>query len=83
MAESVQLNHGPQPLVEIMVRLELSPQDLVSASSQHLTFKQVGKACKGRAITRKMQEKVLRALAQCAADESFGLTDLFSYRGRL
>jgi hypothetical protein len=71
---------GPQPLAEILAMHSLKPHDLVAASSENLNHKQVAKGCKGRRLTKRMQDKILRALNGCV-DSPYKRDDLFNYRG--
>lgn len=69
---------GPQPLAALMDELALRPHDLVAASPEQLTHKQVSRGARGRRLTPRMQRKLLVAL--CAATgREYGLSDLFSY----
>ena len=68
---------GPQPITEIMAKLELTAHDLVKASPG-MTHKRVARACKGRRLTRRSQLKVCDALNH-AADQSYRPSDLFTY----
>lgn len=72
---------GPQPIGELLTRLELTAQDLVAASDEQLTHKMVARAVKGRRLTPRVMGKVLRAL-NAASSESFELDDLFDYAPR-
>ena len=54
--------HGPQPLDGLMERWHLSNHDLVNASTEQLSHKQVQKARKGRHLTLHLMQKVMRAL---------------------
>lgn len=56
-----ELDLGDQPLNEMMEKWELSNQDLVNASTEQLTYKQVQRARTGRRLTMKMMFKVMRA----------------------
>jgi hypothetical protein len=67
----------PQSLDKILVSLNLTNDDLVSASKEQLTFKQVHKARVGKKITPNIQGKVLRALNACVPDAKYSLSDLF------
>ena len=73
-----ELNHGEQPIARLMAEHALKPANLVAASTEHITFKMVTRACKGRRLTPHVQSKILRALNQ-AAGQKYGRTDLFSY----
>lgn len=53
---------GPQPLIAMMERWGLESHDLVEASDEQLTHKQVQRAKSGRKLTLKMMMKLARAL---------------------
>ncbi|MDB4453836.1 hypothetical protein N9188_00175 [bacterium] len=76
--EEIERNLGVQPLVEVMSRHGLKPQDLVEASTEQLTHKMVARACKGRRLTPKAKAKVGAALS-AAAGEVVRASDLFNY----
>ena len=69
---------GEQPLGPLLAALGLEPADLVRASAEGLTFKQVGRAVRGRRLTANMMGKVERALA-AAAGRAFAREQLFDY----
>ena len=71
--------HGVQPLDALLNDLGLTNRDLVSASTEQLTHKQVQKARKGRRITENIQRKILHAF-NSLADRKHDLEDLFDYR---
>lgn len=83
-AENVQRDFGPQPLDRFLEEYGLSNRDLVEASTEQLTHKQVQRARKGRRLTRNMQEKVARAYAAALAEKGMEATaspdQLFTYR---
>ncbi len=62
MNESNERNHGTQRIDVIMQRWNLGNHDLVEASIEQLTHKQVQKARQGRQLTLSMMQKVARAL---------------------
>ncbi len=68
---------GPQPISELMVKLDLSAHQLVNAVPG-MTHKRISRACKGRRLTRRSQGKILDALNR-ASKQSFKLPDLFNY----
>jgi hypothetical protein len=70
---------GPQPLARLMAERELAPADLVAASKEQLTHKQVARAMKGRRLTAHVMDKVLRAW-NSAASSTAARADLFDYR---
>ena len=78
MTDASHLNHGEQPIARLLATLALKPADLVAASTEHITFKMVARACKGRRLTPHVQAKILRALNQAAGKE-YALPDLFTY----
>jgi hypothetical protein len=69
---------GPQPLDALLAQLGLTAADLVSASSDGLTFKQVQRARKGRRLTANVMAKVERAVA-AAAGREVARAELFDY----
>lgn len=54
--------HGTQPLDALMTAWGLGNHDLVDASTEQLTHKQVQRARSGRTLTLPMMQKVTRAL---------------------
>ena len=78
MTAEFHLNLGEQPIAQLLAEHALKPADLVAASTEHITFKMVARACKGRRLTPHIQAKILRALNQ-AAGEEYGRADLFNY----
>ena len=78
MTEKI-LELGVQPLDKTMEELGLKNHDLVAASTEGLTHKQVQKGRKGRRLTRNVQDKVVVALSSIA-DKTYARTDLFNYR---
>jgi hypothetical protein len=69
---------GPQPIAALLEKHELTPNDLVRASTQQLTHKMVARAVKGRRLTANTMKKVLEAL-NLAALSAYALSDLFNY----
>jgi hypothetical protein len=53
---------GSQPLLLVLESWGLSNHDLVVASPEQLTHKQVQRACHGRRLTLKMKQKLARTL---------------------
>jgi len=78
MNNNVEYDLGEQPIAKIVAEHGLKPTDLVSNSSEQLTYKMIGKAVKGRRLTQKIQCKVLNALNK-AAGKQYQLKDLFNY----
>ncbi len=83
-AENMQRDFGLQPLDGLLDELGLSNRDLVEAIDEQLTHKQVQRARKGRRLTRKMKEKVGRALLAAIAKQGtkreVETNALFNYR---
>ncbi|MGE4490331.1 MAG: hypothetical protein AB7E95_12390 [Kiritimatiellales bacterium] len=70
---------GVQPLDALMEELGLKNHDLVEASKDGLTHKQVQKGRKGRRLTRNIQDKILVSISSCTGT-SYTLGQLFNYR---
>jgi len=70
---------GPQPIADLMKELGLDRHDLVAASTEQITHKMVARACKGRRLSFKVQQKILKAL-NTASEKEFVLSDLFNYK---
>lgn len=54
--------HGEQPVAALMKAWSVKVHDLVDASPEQLTHKQVQRASKGRQLTLAMMQKVTRSL---------------------
>ena len=78
MNSEVERDLGEQPIAGIMFKHGFKPNDLVSNSTDQLTFKMVSRAVKGRRLTPNIQKKVLTALNK-AAGKHYRLEDLFNY----
>jgi hypothetical protein len=74
-----ELELGVQPLDQIMEERGLKNHDLVAASKDGLTHKQVQKGRKGRRLTRNIQDKIVSSLSSCMG-ESYVVSQLFTYR---
>ncbi len=86
MPDSPERDFGPQPLDGLLAELGLGNHDLVAASTQQLTHKQIQKARRGRYVTLNIQRKILAALQAVAPQDGeggprvFKVEDLFNYR---
>ncbi|MDB2613844.1 hypothetical protein N9Y92_01645 [Chlamydiales bacterium] len=69
---------GEQPIARIIEDNELTSSDLVSASTENITFKMISRAYKGRRLTPHVQVKICNALNK-ASGKVFSLNDLFNY----
>ena len=78
MEETIERNLGEQPIARIMAEHGLNNHDLVSVSTEQITHKMVAKACKGRRLTKNVQNKVVRAM-NMASGENYKKQDLFNY----
>ena len=74
-----QIECGVQPLDTIMEERGLKNHDLVAASKDGLTHKQVQKGRRGRRLTRNIQDKIVAALS-ASTGEVYKLDRLFNYR---
>lgn len=81
------LEHGVQPLDQLMTKHGLSNTDVVNASSKTVTHKMVNKGRKGRRLSRKVQTKVYDAFcialkSQDSEVSEIELKQVFNYDGR-
>ena len=74
-------NLGIQPLDRIMIEHAMTNHTLVDASTEMITHKMVQRARKGRRLTKRTQEKVLRALQRAVPQQPFERSDVFTYLG--
>jgi pyrroloquinoline quinone (PQQ) biosynthesis protein C len=74
-----ELELGVQPLDKIMEDRGMKNHDLVAASKDGLTHKQVQKGRKGRRLTRNVQDKIVAAISSFTK-ETYKLDQLFNYR---
>jgi hypothetical protein len=65
-----------QPINDVLTARGLANGDLVKASTEQLTFKQVQKARMGRPVTANIQGKIMRALNSCGSAQ-YTLDQLF------
>ena len=76
-------NFGPQPLDRILEDARIANRDLVEASTEQLTHKQVQKARKGRRVTPNIRGKIRRALEAVLVERgetrAVSDSDLFDY----
>ena len=78
MANNIENNLGPQPIVGLMAEHGLKSNDLVRNSTEQLTHKMVSRAVKGRRLTPNIRRKILNALNKAAGKE-YESKDLFNY----
>jgi len=70
---------GVQPLDSVLENCSLTNDDLVEASREQLTHKQVQKARGGRRVTPNIKGKIVRALNIAVEGEEYVEQDLFNY----
>ena len=74
---------GLQPLDAILSGLGLQNHDIVAAAPANtLTHKMVAKARRGRAITRRAQDKIVAALNAKSSGTVYQHKDCLTYSGR-
>ena len=69
---------GSQPIDQLLHDLKISNHDLVLASTEQVTHKMVAKARRGRWLSSKVRQKILRAFNK-ASGENLTAKDLFNY----
>ena len=70
---------GLQPLDKVLVEHILKNDDLVQASGEQLTHKQVQKARQGRRVTANVKGKIMRALNTVVDQGKYTQKMLFNY----
>ena len=70
--------YGLQPIATILTERRISNHQIVEASTEQLTHKMLAKACRGRYLSSKVRQKILRAVNKVTGD-SFRMGDLFTY----
>ncbi|MDD3276004.1 MAG: hypothetical protein PHP93_03025 [Kiritimatiellales bacterium] len=73
------LELGVQPLDAIMEERGLKNHDLVAASKDGLTHKQVQKGRHGRRLTKNIQDKIVDAISY-STGTTYKIDQLFNYR---
>jgi len=76
---AIERNLGEQPIKQIMSEYNLTPHEIVAASTEQITHLMIKRATRGRRLTKHVQIKVLNALNK-ATNKEFILKDLFNYR---
>ncbi len=71
-------NFGEQPICQIMKSHNLEAKDLISVSTEQITFKMVKRARKGRKLTPNTQSKIRNALNKASGRE-YSFEELFTY----
>jgi hypothetical protein len=78
------MDMGVQPLDALLAQLGITNHAVVAASGEQLTHKVVQKGRRGRQLTRRAQDKIMRALTKAAGPgANFTRDQLFSYEGRI
>jgi len=78
MSQNIERNLGEQPVARIMAERALESGDLVNSSTEHLTYKMVSRACKGRRLTPNVKSKICNALNK-VTEGNYSAKDLFTY----
>lgn len=74
----MQRDLNQQPIVSILVENKLTNCDLITASTENITYKMLSRAAKGRRLNPHIQIKICRALNK-ASNKIFTVKDLFNY----
>ena len=69
---------GEQPIVKIISEKNLKSRDIVNASTEQVTYKMISRAVKGRRLSPKVQNKILRAI-NILTGNRYSLKDIFNY----
>ena len=78
MINDIERNFGEQPLAQILADHDLKAKDLVDISTEHLSFKMVSRACKGRRLTPNVKSKIRNALNK-SINKKYSMEELFTY----
>jgi hypothetical protein len=78
MTADIERDLGEQPIAKIMAGHGFKASDLVTSSTEQITYKMVNRAVKGRRLTPAVQAKILNALNR-ASKKVYALKDLFNY----
>jgi hypothetical protein len=78
MNAEIERNLGEQPIAQVMGEHDLKARDLVTSSTEQLTYKMISRACKGRRLTPNTKCKVRSALNKATGRE-YAMSELFSY----
>ena len=78
MDNGIERNLGKQPIADIMLEFDLSANDLVSATTEQVTYKMISRAVKGRRLTKHIQRKILKAMNE-RTEKEYSIKDLFNY----
>lgn len=78
MTDTIKRDLGEQPITHILQEHQLTPHNLVDASTEQISHKMVTKACKGRLLSANVQNKILRALNK-KTGKNYTLPDVFNY----
>jgi hypothetical protein len=75
---NIERNFGEQPIAQIMINYDIKAKDLVDSSTEHVTYKMVSRACKGRRLTPNIKSKICNALNK-VTDRKYSMEELFTY----
>ena len=78
MTGEIERDLGEQPIAKIIALYGLKARDLVTCSTEQITYKMLSRAVKGRRLTPNVQSKILKALNK-ATGKDHQIEDLFNY----
>ena len=78
MNNDIKRDFGEQPIVKIISEKNLKPHDIVNASTEQITYKMISRAVKGRRLSLKVRNKILRAI-NSFTENQYTLKDIFNY----
>ena len=78
MNDDIKRDLSEQPIVKIISEKNLKPHDIVNASTEQVTYKMISRAVKGRRLSPKVQNKILRAI-NILTGNRYSLKDIFNY----
>ncbi len=78
MNDDIKRDLSEQPIVKIISEKNLKPHDIVNASTEQITHKMISHAVKGRRLSPKVQNKILRAI-NSLTENQYSLKDIFNY----
>jgi len=78
MNNNIEKDLGEQPIAGIISEKNLKSRDIVNASTEQITYKMISRAVKGRRLSPKVQNKILRAI-NSLTENQYSLKDIFNY----
>ncbi len=78
MNYNIKRDFGEQPIAGIISEKNLRPCDIVNASTEQITYKMIARAVKGRRLSPKVRNKILRAI-NSLTENQYSSKDIFNY----